>query len=220
MLSRTSNATDRPKCPKVSSGKPSGAGIPSSTRIGETLDSTAPGTEAQVDAAPDRVGPARASRLRSSIIPRTAGSRRPYGTTATLGIERMTRRRAEHILQARIHTREEFSYLSHALLWEQQRGGVHILIMARTNGWVIAAAIAALIVGAILSRVIEPGVRVEKVMLTGNTPALRLFPATPGPHPIVLLAHGRVSSNLPNYALQRTRPSRSGCNPRLPGPGR
>lgn len=61
---------------------------------------------------------------------------------------------------------------------------------ARTNRWVMAAAIAALILGVILSRVIEPGVRVEKIMLTTNTPALRLFPATPGPHPIALLAHG------------------------------
>src|SRR6202161_3426654 len=65
---------------------------------------------------------------------------------------------------------------------------------ARTNRWVIAAAIATLIVGAILSRVIEPGVRVEKVMLTANTPALRLSPATPGPHPIALLAHGNGAS--------------------------
>src|SRR5881296_380110 len=31
-------------------------------------------------------------------------------------------------------------------------------------------------------------------MLTTNTPALRLFPATPGPHPIVLLAHGNGGS--------------------------
>src|SRR6059036_166838 len=60
----------------------------------------------------------------------------------------------------------------------------------RANRWVIAAAIVALILGAILSRVIEPGVRVEKIMLTTNTPALRLFPATPGPHPKALLAHG------------------------------
>ena len=62
--------------------------------------------------------------------------------------------------------------------------------MLELNRWVIAAAIAALILGAILSRVIEPSVRVEKIMLTGNTPAIRLFPATPGPHPIALLAHG------------------------------
>jgi len=68
------------------------------------------------------------------------------------------------------------------------------IVNARTNRWVIAAAIAALILGAILSRVIEPGVRVEKVMLTTNTPAIRLFPATPGPHPIALLAHGGVAS--------------------------
>jgi hypothetical protein len=65
---------------------------------------------------------------------------------------------------------------------------------ARTNRWAIAAAIAALIVGAALSRMIEPGVRVEKVMLTGNTPAIRLSPATPGPHPIALLAHGATGS--------------------------
>src|SRR5262245_57543445 len=65
---------------------------------------------------------------------------------------------------------------------------------ARTNRWAIAAAIAALIVGASLSRVIEPGVRVEKIMLTTNTPALRVFPATAGPHPIVLLAHGNGAS--------------------------
>ena len=31
-------------------------------------------------------------------------------------------------------------------------------------------------------------------MLTTNTPALRIFPATPGPHPIALLAHGNSGS--------------------------
>src|SRR5882724_6686083 len=65
---------------------------------------------------------------------------------------------------------------------------------ARTNHWVIAAAIVTLILGAILSRVIEPGIRVEKIMLTTNTPALRIFPATAGPHPIALLAHGNGGS--------------------------
>jgi hypothetical protein len=65
---------------------------------------------------------------------------------------------------------------------------------ARTTRWLVAAAIAALILGVILSRAIEPGVRVEKIMLTINTPALRIFPATPGPHPIALLAHGCTGS--------------------------
>src|SRR6185436_20085665 len=55
--------------------------------------------------------------------------------------------------------------------------------------------IAVLILGAILSRVIEVGVRVEKTMLTPNTPTLRIFPSTPGPHPIALLAHGNLASN-------------------------
>jgi pimeloyl-ACP methyl ester carboxylesterase len=48
--------------------------------------------------------------------------------------------------------------------------------------------------GAALSHVIEPGVRVEKIMLTTNTPALRILPATPGPHPKALLAHGCTGS--------------------------
>jgi hypothetical protein len=64
----------------------------------------------------------------------------------------------------------------------------------RTTRWIVAAAFAALIIGAILSRAVEPGVRVEKVMLATNTPALRLFPATAGPNPIALLAHGCVGS--------------------------
>jgi pimeloyl-ACP methyl ester carboxylesterase len=69
-----------------------------------------------------------------------------------------------------------------------------IVMSARTNRWVTAVAIAALILGAILSRVIDPGVRVEKTMLTTNTPALRISPVTPGPHPIALLAHGNLAS--------------------------
>jgi pimeloyl-ACP methyl ester carboxylesterase len=67
-------------------------------------------------------------------------------------------------------------------------------VSARTNRWLIAAAITTLFLGAVLSCVIEPGVRVEKVMLTTHTPALRLFPATPGPHPKALLAHGNGGS--------------------------
>jgi pimeloyl-ACP methyl ester carboxylesterase len=64
----------------------------------------------------------------------------------------------------------------------------------RTTRWLVVAASAALILGAILSRVIDPGIRVEKTMLAGNTPTLRLFPAAPGPRPIALLAHGNGGS--------------------------
>src|SRR4051812_25902429 len=61
--------------------------------------------------------------------------------------------------------------------------------------WIIAGVAAVcLITGVALSHVIEPGVRVEKIMLTPDTPALRVFPATPGPHPIALLAHGDGAS--------------------------
>lgn len=60
-----------------------------------------------------------------------------------------------------------------------------------SKNWIIAGVAAVcFLTGVALSHVIEPGVRVEKVMLAANTPALRLFPATPGPHPIALLAHG------------------------------
>ncbi|HEX4348939.1 MAG TPA: alpha/beta fold hydrolase, partial [Verrucomicrobiae bacterium] len=50
------------------------------------------------------------------------------------------------------------------------------------------------ITGVALSHVVEPGVHVEKIMLTTNTPALRIFPATPGTHPKALLAHGNGGS--------------------------
>src|ERR1041385_1312066 len=66
--------------------------------------------------------------------------------------------------------------------------------LERNNRLLVAAAIICLAVGAALSHVIEPGVRVEKIMLATDTPALRLFPATPGPHPIALLAHGNGGS--------------------------
>ena len=65
---------------------------------------------------------------------------------------------------------------------------------ARTNRWVIAAAIVALILGTILSRMVEPGVRVQKVTLAEETPALKFIPAGPGPHPVALLAHGSPAS--------------------------
>src|ERR1044071_6523712 len=65
---------------------------------------------------------------------------------------------------------------------------------ANTHRWIVAAAIICLVMATVLSHVIEPGVRVEKIMLATNTPALRIVPATPGPHPIALLAHGNGGS--------------------------
>jgi hypothetical protein len=46
----------------------------------------------------------------------------------------------------------------------------------RTTGWIVVAAITAVIFGAILSRAVESGVHVEKVTLATNTPALRISP--------------------------------------------
>jgi pimeloyl-ACP methyl ester carboxylesterase len=63
------------------------------------------------------------------------------------------------------------------------------------KSWFIAGVAAVCVVaGSVLSHRIEPGVRVEKTMLFENIPALRLFPATPGPHPKALLAHGNGAS--------------------------
>lgn len=64
-----------------------------------------------------------------------------------------------------------------------------------SRNWIIAGVAAiCFVAGVALSHRIEPGVRVEKIMLTTNTPALRIFPATAGPHPIALLAHGNGAS--------------------------
>lgn len=63
------------------------------------------------------------------------------------------------------------------------------------RNWIIAGAAAiCLVTGIALSHRVEPGVRVEKVMLATNTPALRIFPEAPGPHPVALLAHGNGGS--------------------------
>jgi hypothetical protein len=58
----------------------------------------------------------------------------------------------------------------------------------------LAAAIASLVVGVLLSHLIEPGLRVERLILAGYTPAIHLFPKTSGPHPLALLAHGVTAS--------------------------
>lgn len=44
--------------------------------------------------------------------------------------------------------------------------------------------------GVVLSHHLPPGVRVEKVTMAGDTPALKFIPAGVGPHPVALLAHG------------------------------
>src|SRR6266480_1130428 len=61
---------------------------------------------------------------------------------------------------------------------------------ARRN-WIIAGVAAVcLITGVALSHRVEPGIRVEKVTLAQDTPALRFMPTGAGPHPVALLAHG------------------------------
>lgn len=66
--------------------------------------------------------------------------------------------------------------------------------LERNNRLIVAAAIISVGAGASLSHVIEPGVRVEKIRLTTNILALRIFPVTPGPHPIALPVHGCTGS--------------------------
>ena len=64
-----------------------------------------------------------------------------------------------------------------------------------SRNWIIAGVAAVcLVTGVALSHRIEPGVRVEKIMLVENTPALKFIPTGPGPHPVALLAHGFASS--------------------------
>ena len=64
-----------------------------------------------------------------------------------------------------------------------------------SRNWIIAGvAVVCLVVGIVLSHLIEPGVRVQKVTLTEETPALEFLPAGPGPHPVALLAHGYTGS--------------------------
>jgi hypothetical protein len=50
------------------------------------------------------------------------------------------------------------------------------------------------IAGVVLSRLVEPGVAVEKLILAGDTPAIHLCSRAPGSHPVVLLAHGVTAS--------------------------
>jgi alpha-beta hydrolase superfamily lysophospholipase len=50
------------------------------------------------------------------------------------------------------------------------------------------------IAGVVLSRLVEPRVVAEKLILAGGTPAIHLCSRAPGTHPLVLLAHGVTAS--------------------------
>src|SRR6516162_9362371 len=64
-----------------------------------------------------------------------------------------------------------------------------------SRNWIIAGvAVICFVTGVALSHRIEPGVRVENVTLTQDTPALKFNPAGPGPHPVALVAHGYAAS--------------------------
>src|SRR5882724_3787067 len=64
----------------------------------------------------------------------------------------------------------------------------------RRNWFMTGVAAVGFITGVALSHLIEPGVRVEKVTLAEDTPALKFIPTGAGPHPVALLAHGYASS--------------------------
>src|SRR5579864_4171475 len=65
---------------------------------------------------------------------------------------------------------------------------------ARLSQIVAVASVAFIVAGFLMSRLTEPGVRVEAVTLANDTPALRFLPASAGPHPVALLAHGITAS--------------------------
>lgn len=66
--------------------------------------------------------------------------------------------------------------------------------LERDNRVIAAASIICFVTGIVLSHRMEPGVRVQKVTLADDTPALKFLPAGPGPHPVALLAHGYAGS--------------------------
>ena len=58
-----------------------------------------------------------------------------------------------------------------------------------SRNWIIAGVAAVyFVMGVALSHRIEHGIRVQKVMLAEDTPALKFIPAGSGPHPVALLA--------------------------------
>jgi len=64
----------------------------------------------------------------------------------------------------------------------------------RRNWFIAGVAAVCFVIAVALSHRIEPGVRVQKVTLAEETPALEFIPVGPGPHPVALLAHGYAGS--------------------------
>jgi hypothetical protein len=66
--------------------------------------------------------------------------------------------------------------------------------LGRNKRLIATASLVCFVFGLALSHRIEPGVRVQKVTLARDTPALKFIPTCAGPHPVALLAHGYASS--------------------------
>ena len=64
--------------------------------------------------------------------------------------------------------------------------GMKKISTTRANRFIATASIICFAVGLALSHRIEPGVRVQKVTLAEETPALKFIPAGAGPHPVGL----------------------------------
>jgi pimeloyl-ACP methyl ester carboxylesterase len=64
----------------------------------------------------------------------------------------------------------------------------------RNKRWVAAASFICFVFGLALSHRKEPGIRVQKITLAEDAPALKFIPTGAGPHPVALLAHGFASS--------------------------
>ena len=65
---------------------------------------------------------------------------------------------------------------------------------AQFQAYGTAAAVVCLSLAVILSHLIEPGVRIERVTLAGETPGIRFSPIASGSHPVALMAHGVTAS--------------------------
>jgi pimeloyl-ACP methyl ester carboxylesterase len=94
-------------------------------------------------------------------------------------------------------------------------------LVARNQRPIVFTALICIAAGVVLSHHLAPGVKVEEVMLAGDTPALKLTPASAGPHPVALLAHGYSGSkeNLFWYGEALSAAGFVCFSPDLPGHG-